>query len=103
MWTQVLDGDKQHATNLFLGLYQPKEHPRWWNLESDTQLHFEPFETQFCPGEWSRQPCARSPFDKQWHYFVSLDVGLLPCWYSCKCVKLFLEPRKRVHVSDGRS
>ena len=51
-YSNVVDGDKQHATNLFLGLYKPKEQPRWWNLESDTLLHFQPLEAYSSPGSW---------------------------------------------------
>ena len=59
-YSNVVDGDKQHATNLFLGLYKPKEQPRWWNLESDTLLHFQPLEAYSSPGSWWQPALHRS-------------------------------------------
>jgi len=50
------DSEKQYSLNLFLGIYQPREHPRVWELDSDSWVHHRPLRDDYDPGEWWKHP-----------------------------------------------
>eukprot|EP00921_Rhytidocystis_pertsovi_P001880 GHVQ01003210.1.p1 GENE.GHVQ01003210.1~~GHVQ01003210.1.p1 ORF type:complete len:628 (+),score=57.72 GHVQ01003210.1:1294-3177(+) len=80
------DSDKQHATNMFLGILKPQIHARPWAFDSDSWLHHIPLTDVYQPGEW-------------W-------VNPLQYFYNCLRVLHALPPTNRVpfqltgHVPD---
>eukprot|EP00922_Rhytidocystis_sp_ex-Travisia-forbesii_P020581 GHVS01030256.1.p1 GENE.GHVS01030256.1~~GHVS01030256.1.p1 ORF type:complete len:552 (+),score=137.83 GHVS01030256.1:133-1788(+) len=51
------DSERQNATNLFLGVLQPRIHPRPWLVDGDSWVHDRYLEDNFSPGEWWVSGC----------------------------------------------
>eukprot|EP00929_Paragymnodinium_shiwhaense_P054591 TRINITY_DN2736_c0_g1_i1.p1 TRINITY_DN2736_c0_g1~~TRINITY_DN2736_c0_g1_i1.p1 ORF type:complete len:1257 (-),score=215.71 TRINITY_DN2736_c0_g1_i1:15-3785(-) len=52
-WT---DSEKQASLNLFLGVYQPRLHPRTGELDFDSWLHHRPLRDDWTPDNWWVEP-----------------------------------------------
>lgn len=53
------DSEKQASLNLFLGIYQPRGHPRLYELDCDSWVHHRRLNDDYNPGEWWVNPLRR--------------------------------------------
>jgi len=68
------DSEKQASLNLFLGVYRPREHPRLWELDSDSWVHHQPLLDDYCPGEWWVEPLRK--YDGKMRILANTDVTI---------------------------